>query len=284
MEQSEISCASPGRGGGVALPHAGESAKVSCASVAHGAEAASAAHGSGAAPSLAGGEEAPELRSDGEGLALFGHGMELRGDFSRMLPRVKPGKLERELLVRAAKVKGARAKGKGTCNFYVPVAIDATAGLGEDSFLLAAAGFTVYMYERDPVIAALLRDALHRAAAAPELADIASRMKLFEQDSLGALGSFSAPIDVVYLDPMFPARGKSAAVKKKFQLLHCLENPCDDAEAQALLRAAVEANPRKVIVKRPPKGAYLAGVKPSYSLEGKAVRYDCIDPASCPRF
>lgn len=79
---------------------------------------------------------------------------------------------------------------------------------------------------------------------------------------------------VVYLDPMSPARRKSAAVKNKFQLLHHLESPCEDAET--LLQAALSARPRKVVVKRPPKGPHLAGVKPSYALSGKAVRYDVI--------
>ena len=79
---------------------------------------------------------------------------------------------------------------------------------------------------------------------------------------------------MVLLDPMFPARTKSAQVKKKFQLLHHLESPCED-EAE-LLDAALAARPRKVVIKRPPKGPYLAGKKPSYSLTGKAVRYDVI--------
>ena len=84
--------------------------------------------------------------------------------------------------------------------------------------------------------------------------------------------------DVVYLDPMFPERRKSAAVKKKFQLIHHLEAPCQDEDA--LLAAAISAAPRKVVVKRPAKGPNLAGVKPSHSLAGKAVRYDVILPAS----
>ena len=73
---------------------------------------------------------------------------------------------------------------------------------------------------------------------------------------------------------MFPGRTKSAAVKKKFQLLHRLEMPCQDEKA--LLDAALGARPRKIVIKRPIKGPYLAGVKPSYELCGKAVRYDCI--------
>ena len=84
--------------------------------------------------------------------------------------------------------------------------------------------------------------------------------------------------DVVYLDPMFPGRTKSAAVKKKFQLIHGLERPTEPLDEESLLQAALAARPRKVVIKRPVKGPYLAGVKPSHSIAGKAVRYDCIVP------
>lgn len=207
-----------------------------------------------------------ELRRDADGLALAGGGMVLRADFSALLPRLRPDRLGRELLVRAARVRGVEA----------PTAVDATAGLGEDSLLLAAAGFTVTMFEKDPVIAALLRDALERAAANPELAPVAARMTLVEGDSVAGLRDLGFSPDVVFLDPMFPERTKSAAVKKKFQLLHHLERPCDN-EAE-LLGAALTAHPRKVVIKRPPKGPLLAGAKPSYQVAGKAVRYDVIVP------
>lgn len=208
----------------------------------------------------------PELERDERGLALVGSGMELRGDFTRMLPRLRQGRLQQELLVKAARIKGATE----------PTAIDCTAGLGEDSLLLAAAGFSVTMFERDAMIAALLADALERAAADPRLADIVSRMTLVAGDSLAGLAELDFEPDVVFLDPMFPARTKSAAVKKKFQLLHHLEQPCE--EEDALVKAALAAHPRKVVIKRPAKGPHLAGMKPSYSIQGKAVRYDVLVP------
>lgn len=205
------------------------------------------------------------LRLDAEGLSLVGNGQTFRGDFMRMLPRLKLDNLNREMLVKAAKIKGL----EGT-----PTAIDATAGLGEDAILLAAAGFSVQLYERDPVIAALLEDALKKAAQTPELVDIVGRMQLFASDSLTALSQLEEPVDVVLLDPMFPARQKSALIKKKFQLLQQLERPCSDEEA--LMEAAVNSRPRKVVIKRPLKGPFLADRKPDYSLKGKAIRYDCI--------
>ena len=208
----------------------------------------------------------PELERDERGLALVGSGMELRGDFTRMLPRLRQGRLQQELLVKAARIKGATE----------PTAIDCTAGLGEDSLLLAAAGFSVTMFERDATIAALLADALERAAADARLADIVSRMTLVAGDSLAGLAELDFEPDVVFLDPMFPARTKSAAVKKKFQLLHHLEQPCE--EEDALVKAALAAHPHKVVIKRPTKGPHLAGMKPSYSIQGKAVRYDVLVP------
>ncbi len=211
------------------------------------------------------GDAAPTLRLRADGLALEGGGQALRCDLARMLPRLRPSNLSRELLVRAARLKDAGP---------APLAVDATAGLGEDSLLLAAAGFTVRLYERNPVIAALLRDALRRAADTPGLAIAASRMELFEADSIVELPRLSPRPDVVFLDPMFPERGKSALTKKKFQLLHGLELPCADEEA--LLAAAMAARPRKIVIKRPAKGPALAGRRVSYSLTGKSVRYDCI--------
>ena len=202
-----------------------------------------------------------ELIGKSEGLTLTDGTMELRADFARMLPRLKQGRLQQELLVKAARTKGIER----------PWAIDATAGFGEDSLLLAAAGFTVDLYEQDCVIAALAaavaRMRLH--AGEDSIAGLRHTAELIKQ------GELAAP-DVVYLDPMFPERTKSAAVKKKFQLLHHLEQPCADEET--LVEAALAVHPRKVVIKRPVKGPLLAGVKPSYQLAGKAVRYDVLVP------
>lgn len=214
--------------------------------------------------------EGLELRRDERGLALAGDGMELRGDFAHLLPRLRQDRLHRELLVRAARVRGVEA----------PTAVDATAGLGEDALLLAAAGFEVTLCERDPVIAALLADALARVQEDERLAEVAGRMQLVEGDAKETLASLDEVPDVVFLDPMFPERRRRASTNKKLQLFQRLERPCEDEEA--LMAAALAARPRKVVVKRPLKGPYLAGVKPSSSLAGKVVRYDVIVPPQNP--
>lgn len=202
------------------------------------------------------------LRLDTEGLALVSDGQVLMGDFTRMLPRLKSG-LSKELLVRAAKIKDPAES---------LTAVDATAGLGEDSLLLAAAGFHVTLYERNPIIYELLLDTVTRASNIPDLADIVARMQVVHGDSMDAMKQMATAPDVILLDPMFPERQKSALVKKKLQMIQKLEFPClDESE---LILSAMGANPKKLIVKRPPKGPYLAGLKPDFSIAGKAVRFD----------
>ena len=215
------------------------------------------------------------LLLDDSGLSLTDGKISLQADFTSMLPRLKKSNLEREFLVKASRIKGMNAA-DGQLR-----AVDATAGFGEDSLLLAAAGYNVELYEYDPVIAALLRDALRRAAKSSDdaLRDAVSRMDLREGDSVSAMRAMAGsnePPDIVLLDPMFPERRKSALVKKKFQLLQQLESPCEGADESELLEAAEAAGPRRIIIKRPLKGPYLAGRRPGYSITGKAVRYDCI--------
>lgn len=237
------------------------------------------------------------LSVDAVGLSLTDGDQAMRGDFTKLQKRLQYHNLTHELLVKATRVKG-REKLR---------VIDATAGMGEDSLLLAAAGCEVTLFEQDPVIAALLQDTMRRALEDAALHEIVMRMQLVEGDSIGHLRKFGeagtgsyAPEDdaghacpaltasaatgndadtalkrpdVIYLDPMFPERQKSGLVKKKFQLIHYLEAPAENEEA--LMQAALTARPFKIVVKRPAKGPYLAGLKPSYSLDGKAIRYDC---------
>lgn len=214
-------------------------------------------------------KEAPEdvltLRLREDGLSLAKGSLEMHGDLSQNIKRLKQANLSHEMLVKAAKLKNAGEH---------PLAIDATAGMGEDSLLLAAAGFRVWMYEFDPIIAALLQDSLIRAERIPELAPIVARMQVREENSVEAMKHLEELPDLILLDPMFPARTKSAMIKKKFQLLQQLERPCSNEED--LMQAAIEAKPRKIVIKRPLKGPFLAGIKPEYSLSGKAIRYDCI--------
>lgn len=183
-------------------------------------------------------------------------------DFSRPAARwraLHPGK---ELLVQAAKVRKTAQ----------PLLIDATAGLGRDGFLLAAAGFRVRMIESNPVIAALLADGLERGRQVAGLAGIVARIQLVAANALDYLPTLAEQPDVIYLDPMFPERTKSALVKQELRLLQLLDQKTGDPSS--LLQAALAVQAKKVVVKRPLKGPPLLDVPPAYTLRGKAIRFD----------
>ena len=199
---------------------------------------------------------------DSKGVSLSGYNLTYQGDFEGMLRRVTDGRLLHEMLSKATKTDAEN-----------PKAIDATAGMGEDAFIIAANGYDVTLHEQNPVIALLLKDAVRRAKRQPALKDIANRMHVVEGDSVKLLSNRLDSVDLVYLDPMFPGRQKSGLIGKKLQLIQKMESPC--SEENELFDSAIQAGPKKIVVKRPLKAPFLAGKKPNYSLEGKAIRYDC---------
>ena len=134
-----------------------------------------------------------------EGLSLSSGELSIMAEFRDMLPRLKKSNLEREMLVKAARIKGQPMP---------QTLVDATAGFGEDSLILAAAGFQVRLYEFDEVIAILLQDCMERAAEIPELKEAVGRMTLVCEDSTKALKNLGFRPDIVLLDPMFPERQK----------------------------------------------------------------------------
>ncbi len=182
--------------------------------------------------------------------------------------RARHGSRGREPLARAVGLKGAS----------VPTVLDATAGLGRDAFMLATLGCTVTMVERSPLIAALLRDGLARAAAHAGTRDSVQRMTILVGDGTAILEQWPVAHrpDVVYLDPMYPQRGKTALVKKEMRLLRALVG--EDRDAPQLLAAALRAARKRVVVKRPRRAAPLPGSAPSHQLTGSTTRFDIYLP------
>lgn len=209
-------------------------------------------------------KEGPELTVvfDSKGVSLSGYKLTYQGDFEEnMLRRVTDGRLQHEMLAKATKSDKSGL-----------TAIDATAGMGEDAFLIAANGYDVILHEQNPVIALLLKDAIRRAKKNPTLKNIANNMHVVNGDSVDLLTKRLDPVDVIYLDPMFPGRQKSGLINKKLQLIQKMESPCSNEKS--LFDAAISAKPSKIIVKRPLKAPPLDERKPNYTLDGKAIRYD----------
>ncbi|MEZ9200256.1 class I SAM-dependent methyltransferase [Shewanella sp. 10N.286.54.B9] len=169
------------------------------------------------------------------------------------------------------------AKAVGLKQGITPTVVDGTAGLGRDAFVLASLGCKVIMVERHPVVAALLEDGLRRAYEDSEIGDwMQQRMSLFHGSSIDALAdaakSSGTEVDVVYLDPMYPHREKSALVKKEMRVFQTLVGA--DLDADGLLKPARELATKRVVVKRPDYAEDLDGVKPSMVLAQKKNRFD----------
>ena len=164
--------------------------------------------------------------------------------------------------------------------------LDATAGLGQDGFVLASLGAEVVLVERSPVVAALLADGVARALRHPDTHDAASRLCLYRTDATDLLRTLAPDDypDVVYLDPMYPHSGKSALKGKAMRLFRTLVG--DDPDAAELLRAALAVARDRVVVKRP-KTAPVLGERgerePSTAIVGKTTRYDLYITSALPR-
>jgi 16S rRNA (guanine1516-N2)-methyltransferase len=179
------------------------------------------------------------------------------------------------------------ARAVGISSKFKPLIADLTAGLGRDAFVFATLGAQVMLVERNQIVIALLTDGLIRlrqsAAVDPILKLISDRLELHNADGkswLRSLDRISVP-DVIYLDPMFPSREKSARVKKEMAIFQCVVG--EDADAGELLEIALQNARYRVVLKRPRRAASLAGTKPDFSIGGKTTRYDIYAVAKMPR-
>jgi Protein of unknown function (DUF548). len=174
----------------------------------------------------------------------------------------------------------AIAKAVGVKGNYLPTVIDATAGLGRDAFVLASIGCQVTMFERHPVVAALLADGLDRAYQDPTIGQLLQKhLHLIYNSSLLGLNSYQERPDVVYLDPMFPHRQKSALVKKEMRIFQQLVG--SDLDAEELLEPARRLAKKRVVVKRPDYAPFLANQKPTAEIKTKNHRFDIYTPSDC---
>jgi len=214
----------------------------------------------------AGESDALELRFTGNGLSLHQTGKGER--CAIMVDFVSDSFLYR--LDRGGGRKQPLARAMGLKPGHSPSILDATAGLGRDGFLLAALGCQVTLCERSPIIHALLRDGLARAAADPRLADTVSRITLHGGDSRQLL-LVHRP-QVVSLDPMFPHRSKSALVKKEMRVVRAVVG--EDPDSGDLLEAALQQAERRVVCKRPIQAPTLPGRQPDFAITTPKHRFD----------
>lgn len=171
----------------------------------------------------------------------------------------------------------AVAKAVGIKGRYLPDVVDATAGLGRDAFVLASLGCKVRMLERNPVVAALLDDGLARGYRDAEIGPwLRERMTLLHVSSLTALAELSPKPEVVYLDPMYPHKQKSALVKKEMRVFQGLVGPDEDADG--LLEPARRLATKRIVVKRPDYAPPMADIAAQAAVVTKSHRFDIYTP------
>jgi len=170
----------------------------------------------------------------------------------------------------------AKASGVKKSNAETLKILDVTAGLGIDAFVLACLGCDIHIIERSPIIGALLEDGLERAKTNPAFAKI--KLKLTIMDSVEYLTNISKKNrpDIIYLDPMYPERKKTALGKKAMRILK--EIVGEDLDAAKLLTLALESALKRIVVKRPKLAPAIGNKIPNLFFAGKSCRYDIYFP------
>ncbi|WP_201625232.1 class I SAM-dependent methyltransferase [Psychrobacter immobilis] len=219
-------------------------------------------------------------------LSWLSNGLSVAPEWDKLQRRVVSAGRKSELLLQAAKI---------TADSTV---IDATAGFGHDSLILASTGAQVTMLEQQPLMALLLLAEQQRMSTLPNWQKLMSRLQIINVDALSYFAKLQAEsvnaikendakvVDVIYLDPMFPEdsyqdskTGKGAKVGKHMQALHQLARPPTSEEELQLLQSAQAivsqgARQGRVVVKRPQLAPLLANQQPSESWHNEAVRFD----------
>lgn len=198
-----------------------------------------------------------------EKLYLIAGGMKVSPNWQALQQRVVKAGKKSELLLKIAKLQAGMT------------VIDATAGFGHDSLILASTGARVTMIEQSPLLYLLLTFEQQTMQQQPNWQKLMARLDIRCGQAVDVLPTLPKA-DVVYLDPMFPANSYKSAVSKTMQLLHELVAPPTLDEEMALFTTARQQLTTNgvVIVKRPKNAPFLANLSPTDSVSNDAVRFD----------
>ncbi len=161
-----------------------------------------------------------------------------------------------------------KAIGKGR---YKTV-LDTTAGLGRDALIMASVSEKIVLLERHPKIFQGLEQTLTQAHNVEALQALLQRIELIHICAIEFLKTYSGPgFEVIYCDPMFPKKTKSALPKKESQYLQSIIGTDEDAEM--LIEVALSKAQNRVVVKRPLQSPVLIK-KPTMQYKARAHRFD----------
>jgi 16S rRNA (guanine1516-N2)-methyltransferase len=150
--------------------------------------------------------------------------------------------------------------------------IDATAGLGYDSFILASIGAKVTLIERSQKMYELLQNGIDEGMSfGGEIEKIINRMELVFGDSKDILPKLTP--EVIMIDTMYKDRKKTALVKNNMRLVRDIVGP--DSDYIDLLKVALNCATNRVVLKQPRYAEPIKEIrKCSHQILGKTIRYD----------
>ncbi|MEK6772542.1 MAG: class I SAM-dependent methyltransferase [Bdellovibrionota bacterium] len=163
--------------------------------------------------------------------------------------------------------KAIGLKTKGLC------VLDLTAGLAIDAVHLTQLGCKITSLERNPVLHFLLSQAQKKSSRA-EIKNIDFLLAdaghfLLEQGQM-----IAEKFDVIYYDPMFPEKKKSALPRKEMQVFRQLVG--EDADTKDVIDASLQTRVKRFVVKRPLRSTLEKKVDPNVSVityKGNTVQY-----------
>jgi 16S rRNA (guanine1516-N2)-methyltransferase len=165
--------------------------------------------------------------------------------------------ISKEPLAKALGIKGRNDSQQEKLSIW-----DTTCGTGKDTTLIYHFGAKITAFERNPVVYLLLQDALRRFPMDLTLNfGDASRLNVSE----------NMRPQVIYYDPMYPSKKKSALPRKEMRIFK--EIVGDDPDSKEFLEWALKTAAQRVVVKRPLEADPILP-KPTASYEGKSTRYD----------
>lgn len=196
-------------------------------------------------------------------VSLIANGMKVSPNWQALQKRIVTAGKKSELLLQASKLTQDKT------------AIDATAGFGHDSLILASTGASVAMIEQNPSMFLLLQAEKQKMQTYPNWQKLLARLSLYFGNASEILPTLPKA-DMVYLDPMFPDSSYHAKVGKQMQILHELTKPPTlEQEVQLLTLAKKQLNPNgRVVVKRPKNAPNLGNELPQESWGNAVIRYD----------
>ena len=150
--------------------------------------------------------------------------------------------------------------------------IDATAGLGYDSFILASLGANVTLIERSKKMYEILQNGINEGILfGGEIEKIIKRMELLFADSKDILPKLSP--EVIMIDTMYKDRKKTALVKNNMRLVREIVGP--DSDYIELLKVALNCARHRVVLKQPRYADPIKEIrKCSHQILGRTIRYD----------